>query len=75
MSLSPRDISNRLDAHEAVCAERYAKISKSLEETQMELKKLSQIAAQGTGAWKAILALGTLLGIVWTALKISNYYH
>lgn len=75
MGISPRDISNRLDQHEAVCAERYAKIAKSLEETQAELKKLNQIAAQGTGAWRAILALGTLLGILWTALKISNYYQ
>lgn len=68
------DVEARLDKHEAICAERYEKISDLLFETQGELKALRQMAAMGAGAWKAILGIGALLTLLWTALKISTRF-
>lgn len=72
MSLSPRELQARLDKHEAICAERYENLSRLMEENQSELKALRQLAAQGTGAWKAILMLGTMLTILLTILKLTQ---
>lgn len=68
------DVEARLDKHEAICAERYEKISDLLFETQSELKALRQMAAMGAGAWKAMLAIGALLTIIWTTIRITTRF-
>lgn len=65
-----RELELRLSLHEALCAERHEQLQRMLEESQKEIKELRQLASMGSGVWKAVIGLGVLLTILFTALKI-----
>ena len=67
-----QDLEARLDKHEAICSERYKMLAEILQQNREELKALRQVASMGAGAWKAIIAVGTLLTIIWTIIRITT---
>ena len=70
-----REVELRLSLHEEICAERYEKLHRVLEENRQELKELRALASMGVGAWKAVFGLGMILTILFTFLKILTLTH
>lgn len=56
----------------ALLEQGHKEIKEDLAEIKQALKKLTTTAVMGAGAWKAIMMLGGLLSVIWTALKITG---
>jgi hypothetical protein len=71
--------SEHLIAHEVLCEERYKNLDEKMNMVIQRLDRqgkvmdsLSKTAHMGVGGWKAIMAVGTILGAIWTAIKITS---
>lgn len=62
----------KIEVRLALLEQGHSEIKEDLSEIKNALKKLTTTAVMGAGAWKAVMMLGGLLSIIWTALKISG---
>lgn len=66
---------NDISSHEKICALRYETITTKLDSVPKifdQIAALSRIVYIGMGIWLAVMGLGTVIGIVYTILRLAH---